>query len=127
MPTAIRTVMQYLLADEDIHVHVHVNIYPPELTLKRTTESDTTLSYLDVSISICKGKFITDVFDKRDNFNFNIVNYPYMCSNIPTKSTYGVYISQLIRISRICDKFASFVNFLSSLFTLCYFFLSFYI
>ena len=29
-----------------------VNIYPPELTLKWTTESDTTLSYLDVSISI---------------------------------------------------------------------------
>ena len=44
--------------------------------------------------------------DKRDNFNFNIVNYPYMCCNIPTKPTYGVYISQLIRISRICDKFA---------------------
>ena len=87
-----------------------VNIYPPELTLKRTTESDTTLSYLDVSISICQGKFITEVFDKRDNFNFNIVNYPYMCSNIPTKPTYGVYISQLIRISRICDKFDSFVK-----------------
>ena len=87
-----------------------VNIYPPELTLKRTTESDTTLSYLDVSISICQGKFITEVFDKRDNFNFNIVNYPYMCSNIPAKPTYGVYISQLIRISRICDKFDSFVK-----------------
>ena len=70
-----------------------MNIYPPELTLKRTTESDTTFSYLDVSISICQGKFITEVFDKRDNFNFNIVNYPYMCSNIPTctKPTYGVY------------------------------------
>ena len=50
------------------------------------------------------------MFDKRDNFNFNIVNYPYMCSNIPTKPTYGVYISQLIRISRICDKFDSFVK-----------------
>ena len=84
-----------------------MNIYPPELTLKRTTESDTTLSYLDVSISICQGKFITEVFDKRDNFYFNIVNYPYMCSNIPTKPTYGVYISQLIRINRICDKFDS--------------------
>ena len=58
-----------------------------------------------VSISICQGKFITEVFDKWDNFNFNIVNYPYMCSNIPAKPTYGVYISQLIRISRICDKF----------------------
>ena len=45
--------------------------------LKRTTESDTTLSYLDVLISICQGKFITEVFDKRDNFNFDIVNYPY--------------------------------------------------
>ena len=84
-----------------------MNIYPPELTLKRTTESDTTL---DVSISICQGNFITEVFDKRDNFNFDIVNYPYMCSNIPTKPTYGVYISQLIKISRICDKFDSFVK-----------------
>ena len=35
------------------------NIYPPELTLKRTTEADTKLSYLDVSISICRGKFVT--------------------------------------------------------------------
>ena len=52
-----------------------VNIYPPELTLKQTTESDTTLWYLDVSISICQGNFITEVFDKCDNFNFDIVNY----------------------------------------------------
>ena len=82
---------------------------PTSVGRTRTTESDTTLSYLDVSISICQGKFITEVFDKRDNFNFN---YPYMCSNIhvPAKPTYGVYISQLIRISRICDKFDSFVK-----------------
>ena len=46
------------------------NIYPPELILKRTTESDTKLSYLDVSISICHGKFVTEVYDK-DSFNFN--------------------------------------------------------
>ena len=39
-----------------------------------------------------------------------IVNFPYMCSNTPTKPTYGVYISQLIRISRICDKFDSFIK-----------------
>ena len=54
-----------------------------------------------IHIYICQGKFITEVFDKRDNFNFNIVNYPYMCSNIPTKPTYGVYISQLISESVI--------------------------
>ena len=32
-----------------------------------------------------------------------------MSSNIPANPTYGVYISQLIRISRICDTFQSFV------------------
>ena len=77
------------------------NIYSPELTLKRTSESDTNLSYLDISISICSSKYVTEVYD--------IVNFPYMSSNIPADPTYGVYISQLIRISRICDMFQSFV------------------
>ena len=84
------------------------NTHSPELTLKRTTESDTKLSYLDVSISICHGKFVTEVYDKRDNFN--IVNYPFMCSNIPARPTYGVYISQLNRINRICDNFNTLVK-----------------
>ena len=83
------------------------NIYPPELTLKRTSESERNVSYLDISISICGGKYVTEVYDKRDDFNFDIVNFPYTCmcycSNIPAKPTYGVYISQLIRICRICD------------------------
>ena len=52
---------------------------------------------------------VTEVYDKRDAFNFNIVNFPYMSSNIPANPTYGVYISQLIKISRICDTFQSFV------------------
>ena len=50
-----------------------------------------------MSLDKSKGKFITEVFDKRDNFNFNIVNYPYICSKIPTY-IWCVY-SQLIRIS----------------------------
>ena len=68
------------------------------MTLKRTTELDTKLSYLDVSISIRHGKFVTEVYDKSDSFNFNILNYPFMCSNIPARPTYGVNISQLIRM-----------------------------
>ena len=86
------------------------NIYPPELTLKRTSESERNLSYLDTSISICGGKYVTEVYDKRDDFNFDIVNFPYMCSNIPAKPTYGSYISQLIRICRICDNYFSFLS-----------------
>ena len=85
------------------------NIYPPELTLKRTSESERNLSYLDISINICGGKYVTEVYDKRDDFNFDIVNFPYMCSNIPAKPTYDVYISQLIGICRICDNYSSFL------------------
>ena len=68
------------------------NIYPPVLTLMRTIESDTNLSYLDISISICSSKYVTEIYDKRDAFNFNIVNFPYMSSNIPANPTYGVYL-----------------------------------
>ena len=87
-----------------------INIYPPELTLKKTTESNSRISYLNISISICNNKYVTEVYDKRENFNFNIVNYPYTCSNIPAKPTYGVYVSQLVRISGICDNYVSFVK-----------------
>ena len=68
------------------------------------------MSYLDISISICGGKYVTEVYDKRDDFNFDIVNFSYVCSNIPAKPTYGVYISQLIRICRICDNYSSFLS-----------------
>jgi hypothetical protein len=37
------------------------------------------------------------IYDKRDDFNFKIINFPNICSNIPASPAYGVYISQLIR------------------------------
>jgi hypothetical protein len=54
------------------------------------------------------GKITTQLYDKRDDFNFSIVNIPYLCSNIPASLAYGVYISQLIRYAKansIYDKF----------------------
>ena len=54
------------------------DIYPPELQLKKTTECPTTLSYLDILITIDNGKYSTAVFDKRDSFTFNIVNFPHL-------------------------------------------------
>ena len=54
------------------------DIYPPELEFKKTTECPTTLSYLDLLITIDNGKYSTSVFDKRHSFRFNIVNFPHM-------------------------------------------------
>jgi hypothetical protein len=51
----------------------------------------------------------TQLYDKRDYFNFSIFNFPYLCSNIPTSSAYDVYISQLIRYARDCSTFDQFL------------------
>ena len=83
-------------------------IYPPELELKKTTESHDSCSYLDLNISILNGKFCTDLYDKRDTFSFSIVNFPHMDSNIPSKPAYGVVISQLVRYLRICCNYQDF-------------------
>ena len=58
--------------------HRATDIYPSELVLKRTTESPMELSYLDLLITIDSGKYSTTIYDKRDSFNFNIVNFPHM-------------------------------------------------
>ena len=86
------------------------NIYPSELELKRTTESPLELSYLDITIRIDCNRFVTTLYDKRDVFQFYIVNFPYLDSNIPTGPAYGTYMSQLVRIGRICEDFASFAS-----------------
>jgi len=47
-------------------------------------------------------QFRTKLYDKRDDVNFPIVNFLYICGNIPTAPGYGVYIIQLLRDSRDC-------------------------
>jgi hypothetical protein len=81
--------------------YVHL-IYPDELEIKDTTESDISSSYRDISISIdSNDRLITTLYDKRDGFNFAIDNYPFLCSNIPLSPAYGVYNSQLMRVLRM--------------------------
>ena len=54
------------------------------------------------------GNILQHYYDKRDNFNFNIVNFPYLSSNIPSGPAYGVYVSQLVRIGRICSNYTDY-------------------
>ena len=54
------------------------DIYPPELVLKETTEKSGLVSYLDFGISVKNGQYHTTVYEKRDSFNFKIVNFPFM-------------------------------------------------
>jgi hypothetical protein len=71
--------------------YVHL-IYPDELEIKDTTESDKSASYLHILLKIdSSGRLTTSLYDKRDDFDFAIVNFPFLCSNRPRSPAYGVY------------------------------------
>ena len=80
-------------------------MYPPELEIKDTTESNTSAFYLDLLLSIGKdGQLRTSLYDKRGDFNFHITNFPFLSSNIPSSTAYGVFISELQRAVRLSNK-----------------------
>ena len=76
-------------------------IYPTELQLNKTNSSDTEAPFLDLNLSITKGIVSSKIYDKRDDFNFEIVNFPFLDGDVPRSPSYGVYISQLIRFARV--------------------------
>ena len=70
-----------------------IQIYPPELLLNKT--------------NISNGFVSSNIYDKRDDFDFDIVNYPFLDGEVPRRA-YGVYISQLIRFARVCNHVTDF-------------------
>ena len=75
-----------------------------------TTKSNTSSSYLDLLLSIGRDSQLhTSIYDKRDDFNFHITNFPFLSGNIQTSPAYGVFISQLIRYARACSSYGCFI------------------
>jgi hypothetical protein len=94
--------------NHNFHNYIHF-IYPDELKIEDTTESDKSASCLDISLNIdSSGRPTTTQHDKRDYFDFAIINFPFLCSDIPVSPAYGVYISQLIRYARACFPYEDF-------------------
>ena len=75
-------------------------IYPSELQLNKAYTSDTEAAFLDLHLSISNDIVSTKTYDKRDDLGFEIVNFPFLDSDVPRSTSYGVYISQLIRFAR---------------------------
>ena len=85
-------------------------MYPSELEIKDKTESNTSASYLDLLLSIeSDGQLRTSLYDKRDDFNFHITNFPFLSSNIPSSPAYDVFISQHIRYARAWSSYDCFI------------------
>ena len=85
-------------------------IYPTELQLNKANLSDTEVPFLDLGLSITNGIVSTNIYVKRDDFNFEIVNFPFLNGDVPRSPSYDVYISQLIRFARVCSHVDDFNN-----------------
>ena len=84
-------------------------IYPAELQLKKANSSDTEALFLDLNLSITNGIVSSKIYDKWDDFNFEIVNFPFLDGDVPRSPSYGLYISQLIRFARVCSNVDDFL------------------
>ena len=74
-------------------------IYPSELQLNKANVSDAEASFLNLHLS--DGFVKTKIYDKRDDFEFDIVNFPFLDGDVPRSASYVIYISQLIRFARV--------------------------
>ena len=81
-------------------------IYPSELKLNKANTTDTVAAFLDLHLSIFDDIVYTKIYDKRDDFD--IVNFPLLDGDVPRSTSYGVFISQLIRFVRASSYVADF-------------------
>ena len=75
-------------------------IYPPELQLNKANISDTEAQFLDLHLSVVNGFVSSIIYDKRDDFDFDIVNFLFLDGDVPRRASSGVYISQLTKFYR---------------------------
>ena len=86
---SFKSTSRYL--DDLLNIEGMVNrIYPPELQLNKSNTSDTEAPFLDLHLSISNGFVSFKIYDKRDDFDFDIVNFPFLDGDVPRSTSYGV-------------------------------------
>ena len=83
-------------------------IYPSELQLNKAYTSDSKDTFFDLYLSISNEIVSTKIYDKRGNFDFVIVNFQFLDGDVSRSTSYGVYISQLIRFARASSHIVDF-------------------
>ena len=96
--------LENLLNIDNAYLEGMVNqIYPPELQLNKANISYTDSTFLDLHLSVANGLVSSEIYDKRVDFDFDIIDFPLLGDDVPRRASYGVYISQLIRFARVCN------------------------
>ena len=74
--------------------------------MNKANNTDTEAPFLDLHLSISNGCVSSKIYNKHDEFDFDIVKF--LDSDVPRRASYGVYMSQLIRFARFCNQVADF-------------------
>ena len=83
-------------------------IYHPSLVLESSGFGYHFDTFLDLLIRIWNGKFIIGIYHKVDDFNFEVINFPFPTSNIHSETAYNAFYSQLVRFFRLCNNVTDF-------------------
>ena len=103
---------QFLRIFPSLFSNVHcITIVRYCLEVKETTDTASSASFLDLFLEFDdSGQLSTKIYHKRDDFNFKVINFPNMYSNIPVSPANGVYISQLIRYAWASSNYSDFLK-----------------
>ena len=85
------------------------DIYDNTLILEGSACSYKQSTFLDIYIRVVDEKFVTGIYHKVDDFNFEVISFPFPQSNINTMLGYTTFYSQLIRFSRLCNNINDFL------------------
>ena len=99
-PRSIGNKLSWLLIDSPS--------YSTELQLNKANSCDTEAPFLDLNLCTSNDTVSTKIYDKRDDFDFDIVNFPFLDGDVPRRTSYGVYISQLVRFARASSNLSDF-------------------
>ena len=83
-------------------------IYHPSLVLEKSNSGIHYDTFLDLNIRVQFNKFIIGIYHKIDDFDFEVINYPFPDSNIHTQVGYNAFYSQLVRFYRLCNNVTDF-------------------
>ena len=70
------------------------------------------LPFLDLDLKIEHDCFYTKIYDRMNEFSFHIVNFPFLYRDVTLATSYGFYISQLVRFARVCTLLMIAINIL---------------
>ena len=92
-------------------------IYPTKLWRNKAIPSDTEAPFLNLDLAVTNDIVSSKIYGKQDDFNFQILNLPFLDGDIPRPLFYGVFISQFIHFVRLCsyiDEFTTINLFLNA-------------